>query len=179
MHHSLRFYGQHQHNFLHIYISLARLAKVPVIGRVVRWAGNTYAFHGHSGYYLTLSQAEQIVDIAKSVSVGPCSCRQEFHNCNHPVMSEIVLENGSSKVYSSRLKELRAISKKEAKEILQQAHMERLTHSIMRCGDYFYAICSCCSCCCVPTRLRQQFGIGQALIRNTNVVEDFQRQQLG
>jgi hypothetical protein len=178
MHHTLRLYGKHQHRLIHLYITLAKLAKIPMIGGMVRWVANTYALHGHSGYYLTLSEAEQIVDSAKSVSLGPCSCRQEFHNCDHPVMSEIVLGNGSSEVYASREKTLRRIPKEEAKEILRQAHGKRLTQSIMRCGDHFYAICSCCSCCCVPTRLRQDYGIGKALVRNLNVVQDFQRQQL-
>ena len=179
MHHSLRLYGQHQHRLIHLYISLARLTRVPVVGSVVRWVANTYGVHGHSGYYLTLSEAEQIVDIAKNVSLGPCSCREEFHNCNHPVLSEIVLGNGSSEVYASRVKEFRQVSKDEAKVILREAHQKRLTHSIMRCGNHFYAICSCCNCCCVPTRLRRDFGIGQALVRNVNVVSDFQKQQLG
>lgn len=177
MHHSLRIYGRYQHHILHLYLSLARLTKVPVIGRMVRWTANTYALHGHSGYYLTLSEAEQIVDIAREVSIGPCSCRREFHNCSHPVMSEIVLSDGSAEIYASRLKEIRKVSRKEAKELLRRAHREHLTQSIMRCADHFYAICNCCSCCCVPTRLRQQFGIGQALVRNANVVQDFQRQQ--
>jgi hypothetical protein len=178
MHHTLRLYGQHQHRLIHIYISLAGLTRLPVIGRLVRWVANTYAVHGHSGYRLTLAEAEQIVDIAGSVSLGPCSCRQEFHNCRNPVMSEIVLGNGSSEVYASRVKDFHAVSKEEAKEILRRAHQQHLTQSIMRCGDHFYAICSCCNCCCVPTRLRQQFGIGQALVRNNHVVQDFREQQL-
>jgi|WetSurMetagenome_2_1015567.scaffolds.fasta_scaffold365486_2 hypothetical protein len=179
MHHSLRLYGRHQHRLIHLYISLARLTRIPVVGSVVRWVANTYGMHGHSGYYLTLSEAEQIVDIARNVSLGPCSCREEFHNCDYPVMSEIVLGNGSSEVYASRVKEFRQVSKEEAKVILREAHQHKLIHSIMRCGNHFYAICSCCNCCCVPTRLRQNFGIGQALVRNVNVVSDFQKQQLG
>jgi hypothetical protein len=178
MHHTLRFYGKHQHTLIHFYIPLARLTRLPLIGRLVRWIANNYAVHGHSGHYLTLKEAEQIVDLAKDISLGPCSCRKEYHNCNHPIMSEIVLGNSSSEIYASRMKELKKISKVEAKIILKKAHDEHLTQSIMRCGDHFYAICSCCSCCCVPTRLRQQFGIGQALVRNINVVRDFQQQIL-
>ena len=49
MHHSLRLYGQHQHRLIHLYISLAKLARIPLIGGVVRWVANTYAVHGHSG----------------------------------------------------------------------------------------------------------------------------------
>jgi hypothetical protein len=178
MHHSLRLYGQHQHGLIHLYITLAGLTRIPIIGHVVRWVANVYARLGHSGYYLTLSEAEQIVDIAGSVSLGPCSCREEFHNCNYPVMSEIVLASGSREVYASRVKEFHEIPKEEAKQILRKAHERRLTLSIMRCGNRFYAICSCCTCCCVPTRLRQKFGVGLALVRNKDVVRDFKKQRL-
>ncbi len=178
MHHSLRLYGEHQHRLIHLYISLAGLSRMPVIGFIVRLVANTWARLGHSGYYLTLSQAEQIVDIADSVSLGPCSCRQEFHNCDQPVMSEIVLGKGSREVYASREKTFRTISREEAKEVLREAHARKLTHSIMRCGGNFYAICNCCNCCCVPTRLKREYGIGLALVKNPNVVKDFQKQIL-
>ncbi len=178
MHHGLGLYGRYQHRLLHVYVALAGLTRFPVIGPAVRWTANLYARFGHSGYSLTLAEAEQIVDAAKSVSLGPCSCRSEFHNCDRSVTSEIVLGDGSSHVYASREKLLRPISREEAKEVLRAAHTNHLAQSIMRCGDHFYAICSCCSCCCVPLRLRTQFGIGLALVRNPTVVQDFQRMQL-
>jgi hypothetical protein len=172
------FYGRHQHGSLRLYLSLTRLVRTPVMGRLVRWVANAYARLGHSGYYLTMSEAEKIVDIAGTVALGPCSCRAEYHHCDYPIMSEIVLGNGSNEVYGDKQKEFRQISKEEAKNILRQAHEHRLTQSIMRCGKHFYAICSCCSCCCVPTRLRRDYGIGMALVRKADVVGDFQRQQL-
>jgi hypothetical protein len=178
MHHTLRFYGSHQHGSLRLYLSLTRMVRLPVMGRLVRWAANLYARLGHSGYYLTISEAERIVDIARTVALGPCSCREEYHNCDYPVMSEIVLGNGSVEVYADKQKEFHQISKEEAKGILRQAHQKHLTQSIMRCGKHFYAICSCCSCCCVPARLRRDYGIGMALVRQADVVGDFQRQQL-
>ena len=177
MHHTLGLYGKHQNRILHLYLTLAKLTRIPLIGRLIRWAANYYARHGHSGYYLTLSEAEQIVDIARSISLGPCSCRAEYHYCNHPIMSEIVLGERSEN-YASQKKEFHTISKDEAKNILRQAHLKGLTQSIMRCGDHFYALCNCCSCCCVPTRLLKSFGIKMALVRNANVVLDFQNQQL-
>jgi hypothetical protein len=178
MHHSLGLYGRHQHGLLRLYLNLTSLVRIPLLGRLVRWAANTYGRLGHSGYYLTLAEAEQIVDIAGSVALGPCSCRAEYHNCEYPIMSEIVLSSGSSEVYAGKEKEFRKISREEAKTILRQAHQKRLTQSIMRCGKHFYAICSCCNCCCIPTRLRQNYGIGMALVRNNNIVADFQGQQL-
>jgi hypothetical protein len=179
MHHTLGLYGKHQHGIIHLYMSLAKLTRVPVIGHVVRWGANIYGKLGHSGYTLTLAEAEKIVDIAKTVAVGPCSCREEFHNCDRSIMSEIVLGNGSpSKVYEKSHHEFKSITKDEAKEILRKARKDNLLQSIMRCGDNYYAICSCCTCCCVPLRLRQQHGIGRALVRNPQVVEDFQKQHI-
>ncbi len=174
----MRYYGQHQHRFLRAYLRLARLTRIPVLGGLIRQLANRYARHGHSGYYLTLAEAEKIVELSTNVFLGPCSCRKEYHNCENPVMNEIVLGDGSADIYASRQSELRQISKEEAKSILKQAHQKRLTQSIMHCGNHFYALCSCCSCCCVPTRLRQTFGIGTALVRNPYIVQDFQRQRL-
>ena len=176
MHHTLGLYGKHQHGIIHTYIALARLTRIPLVGSAVRWVANAYGRLGHSGYSLSLQEAERIVDLAKSVAIGPCSCREEFHNCINPVMSEIVLSSGSSKVYADRKDEFRPVSKEEAKNILRQARKNNLVQSIMRCGENYYAICSCCTCCCVPLRLRNKFGIGRALVRNPQVVEDFQRQ---
>jgi hypothetical protein len=177
MHHSLGLYGKYQHRFLHAYVSLAKLTRFPLIGNIVRWCANAYARFGHSGYLLTLSQAEQIVDSAKSLALGPCSCRAEYHNCDNPIMSEIVLGNSGKEIYSQQNKEFHPVSREEAKTILRQAHQRHLAQSIMRCGNHFYAICSCCSCCCVPLRLRNSYGIQLALVKNFNIVADFQRIQ--
>jgi hypothetical protein len=178
MHHSLRLYGKHQHRLIHLYIWLAGWSKIPVIGWIVKGVANLWARSGHSGYYLSLSEAEKIVDLSDNIALGPCSCRQEFHNCEHDVMSELVLGKGVKEVYAHRQKEFLSISKEAAKAVLRKAHDAKLTHSIMRCGKNFYAICNCCACCCVPTRLRHDYGIGLALVRNPQVVAEFKRQKL-
>jgi hypothetical protein len=178
MHHTLRFYGQHQHKILRLYMSLAKLTNIPLIGRLVRWVANTYGLHEHHGYFLTLREAEQIIDASKNVALGPCSCRQVFHNCNAPIMAEIVVGAGAEVFPEIRPDEFHVISKEEAKDIMRQCHQKRLIPTLERCHEHFYAICNCCSCCCVPLRLRQNYGIGNALVRNKEVVKDFQREQL-
>jgi len=117
------------------------------------------------------------VDLAKSVFVAPCS-RKVYHNCDNPAACEIVLGDSASEIFASREDQIHEISRGETKELLRLAHARHLTQSIMHCGDHYYAICSCCSCCCVPTRLKQNFGIGRALERNPNVVRDFAQQLL-
>lgn len=178
MHHTLRFYAQHRQNFLRLYIYLARLTRIPLLGRLVRWVANAYGRSGHHGYILTLSQAEQIVDISKTVALGPCSCRQVSHKCDSPVMTEIVVGMGIEMASSGTPGELREISKEEAKEILRRCHEKHMLHTIMKCRAHFYAICNCCACCCVPTRLRQNYKIRYALVKNSEVVKDFERQLL-
>ncbi len=179
MHHSLRFYRQHQGQFLRLYMFLAKLISLPLIGGWVRSVANIYGRRGHNGYLLTLAEAEQIVDVSGDVALGPCRCRQLFHHCDSPVMSEILIGDGVEAFSpKNEANGFRRISKEAAKDILRECHQKRLTHTIMQCGQHFYAICNCCSCCCVPTRLRHKYGIEYALVRNKTVVEDYQRQQL-
>ncbi|MFQ5924956.1 MAG: ferredoxin-like protein [Dehalococcoidia bacterium] len=178
MHHTLRFYGQHRHKFLRFYISLARFTKVPLIGRLVRRVADIYGRGGHQGYLLTLGQAEQIIDASRSVALGPCSCRQVFHNCEAPIMTEIVVGAGVEILSEVRLGEFRQVSKKEAKDIMRYCHQKRMMHTVMRCRQDFYAICNCCTCCCVPIRLRQNYKINYALVRNKEALEEFRRQRL-
>jgi len=42
----------------------------------------------------------------------------------------------------------------------------------------FYAICNCCSCCCVPLRLKKEYGIGNALVRSDDIVREFKTRRL-
>jgi hypothetical protein len=177
MHHSLRFYDRHRPRFIKAYLWLAGWTRVPILGAVVRFVANGYGKSGHGGFILTLSEAEQIVDAAKSVALGPCSCRKVFHKCDTQLMSEIVIGH-DPEPYSHEDREFRSLSKEEAKTLLRRFHAQHLTHGIMRCGDHYYAICNCCSCCCVPTRLRVNYGVGQALVRNKGVVADFVKKQL-
>lgn len=178
MHHTLPFYGRYRHRFLKLYIFLAKLTRIPLLGRLVRWVANSYGRNRHGGYFITLGEAEQMIDASNSVALGPCGCRQVFHNCNRPIMTEIVVGAGREIYSKIRNKEFRQVSKEEAKEVIRQCHGRGMMHTMMQCQGLFYAICSCCSCCCVPTRLKKNYGIEYAMVRNRSVVADFGKQQL-
>ncbi len=155
---------------------LIKLTRLPLVGRLGRWLANSYGRSKHGGYLITLEEAEQIIDASNSISLGPCSCRQAFHNCNLPIMSEIVIGAGRD-IYSKKYnKEFIQISKEKAKEVLRKNHRSNIIHTIMHCQGMFYAICSCCSCCCVPYRLKKDYNIEYALVRNKNIVADYQKQ---
>ena len=176
MHHTLPFYGWHQHRFLKIYMFLIKLTRIPVVGRLGRWLANSYGRSKHGGYLITLEEAEQIIDASNSAALGPCSCRQAFHNCDLPIMTEVVVAAGRE-VYTKKYnKEFKQISKEEAKGILRKYHRSNVIHTIMHCQGMFYAICTCCTCCCVPYRLKKDYNIEFALIRNKDIVADYKKQ---
>jgi len=98
-----------------------------------------------------------------------------FKNCDNPVNVEIVVGLGTNVFTEERRGDYKEISKQEAKDILFDCHKRRLLHTVVRCGEDFYAICNCCPCCCVPLRLKQNYGIANALVRKDNIVEAFRR----
>lgn len=179
MHHLLPFYGRHQSKFLKVYINLAKLTRIPLLGRLVKAVANWYARRQHGGYVIKLEEAERIIDVSETVALGPCSCRQTFGNCQRPVMSEIIVGAGKE-VYAEADKDnFKQITRQEAKEIMRQCHREGLLHTVMSCRGHYYSICNCCTCCCVPLRLKRDYGIEYAIIKRKDIVADYLNNSLG
>ncbi|MFC1940884.1 ferredoxin-like protein [Chloroflexota bacterium] len=178
MHHSLRLYSRYREGALRFYMFWARWTRIPLIGRLVRWIANAYGRNMEGAYLLTTSEAEEIVDISEGLSLGPCTCRAVFRNCGNPRNAEIMLGLTRNVFVEERPHDYREISKQEAKDILRQSHQRGLIHTIIKCRQDFYAICNCCSCCCVPLRLSKQYGIGNALARHNDIVREFREHQL-
>jgi len=173
MHHTLRIYGRYRERFLRYYIWQAKWTRAPVIGRLVRWVANKYGETRHAAYLLTPAEASEVVALSPDLYIGPCSCRQVFHNCNHPVEAEIMLGKGHNPFVEGRKGHYRRITITEARDALDAAHKRGLVATIIKCNEDFYAICNCCNCCCVPMRLRNEFGIGKALARSPNIIGEF------
>jgi len=171
MHHKLRFYGLFQHRVLKIYLELAKLTRIPLIGNLVRWIANIYGKSEHHGYYLTYKEAEKILDNATSVALGPCACRQVYQNCDAPVMAELAISTGADILPEIRPDDFKYISVEEAREVLERCREHKLIPTLLKCKDDFYAICNCCLCCCVPLRLSRNYGIKSAMIAHKGIVE--------
>lgn len=176
MHHTLRLYSRYREGALRFYTFGARCTRIPLLGRLVRWLANSYGRNLEGAYLLTTAEAEEIVAGASELSLGPCTCRAVFHNCDNPVNAEIMLGFNNNVFVEERPDDYRQISREEAMNILRDSHRRGLIHSIIKCRDDFYAICNCCACCCVPLRLSKQYGIGNALNRHSNIVAEFKRQ---
>ena len=178
MHHSLRLYSRHRQGALKFYMFWAKWAGVPLIGRLVRWVAGAYGRNMEGAYLLTASEAEAIVDGAEGVAVGPCTCRSVFQSCHNPVDVEILLGPTRHIFMEHMPHDSHEITRQEAREILTDCHRRGLIHSVIKCKDDFYAICNCCSCCCVPLRLSKQYGIGDAMVRHRDIVQEFREHQL-
>lgn len=174
MHHALRFYSRHRELFLRYYIFQAKWTRIPLLGRIVAKVANLWS-RSQNAYLLTLDEARQVVEASPQLLVGPCSCRKVFHHCDHPLNVEIIVGTGTNVFVAERPEEYQEISPQEAKEILELSHQRHLVPNIIRCRRDFYAICSCCSCCCVPWRLKNKYHIGKAAVRDEAVVESFIR----
>ena len=178
MHHSLRFYSGHREFVLKLYMFFARWTKIPLIGRLVRRVANAYGRNMEGGYLLTTDEAEQIVDSAEGVAVGPCTCRAVFRNCDNPIDVEIML-GATRHIFMEHMPhDSHEITKEEAKDILKDCHRRGLIHTIIKCREDYYAICNCCTCCCVPLRMNKKYGIGSAIIRSADIMQEFKDYQL-
>jgi len=178
MHHSLRLYSRNRESVLKFYIFMAKWTRIPLIGRLVRWVANLYGKKASGAYLLTLDEAEEIVDSSEELALGPCTCRAVFRNCDNPINAEIMVGLGQNIFLEERPEDYREITKQEAKDVLRQCHQRGLIHTIVKCRQDFYAICNCCSCCCVPLRLSKKYGIGNALTRSDDIVQKFKQHQL-
>ena len=178
MHHTLKFYSKNRKLTLRLYIFFARWTRFPLFGRLIRWLANTYGDNMHRAFLLTPEEVEQLLNIAGGVAAGPCDCRNVFNNCDTPRNNEILLGPTRHILLESMPDESREITREEAGQILRDSHQRGLIHTIIKCRGDFYAICSCCSCCCVPLRLSKQYGIGKVLVRHKDIVREFQDYQL-
>jgi hypothetical protein len=156
----------------------AAWTKIPLIGRLVRWIANTYGRNMHGAYLLTPQEGAELIDIAEGVATAKCSCRDIYRKCDNPLDNEILLGPSRHIMVEAMSGDARETTREKAREILQDSHHRGLILTIIKCRGDFYAICSCCSCCCVPLRLSKQYRIGDVLVRHKNIVEEFREYQL-
>jgi hypothetical protein len=177
MHHSLKIYGGNRPGFLRLYMFFARWTRLPLVGRLVRRTANAYGRSLHRAYLLTPVEAEDLVTAAEGVALTTCDCRKLYRKCDHPLETEILLGPTRHIMEEAMPEGAREIGREVALEILRENHRRGLIFTILKCRNDFYAICSCCTCCCVPLRLSKQYGIGEVLTRHKDIVREFRDYQ--
>jgi hypothetical protein len=173
MHHTLKFYNANRPNILRFYMFFAAGTRIPLLGRLVRKMSNVYGRREHHAYLLTPAEAEELVAIAGGVAAATCTCRTLYHKCSHPTDNEILLAPSHHVLLETLPHDSQEISREKALETLRDSQRRGLILTVLKCHGDFYAICSCCSCCCVPLRLSKQYRIGEALVRHKDIVQEF------
>jgi ferredoxin len=118
---------------------------------------------------LDLAAAEKLLRAARVISLGNCGCRERLRKCDAPLdvclymdrEAEEAIKNGDSK----------AISVKEALDVLKRSHEAGLVHlAFTNRGDAKpWVICSCCSCCCHALSSIVRFNIPEAVTESERV----------
>ena len=173
MHHTLKFYNANREWTLRLYMFFAPWTRLPLLGRLVKKIANAYGRSQHHGYLLNPTEAKELVTLAEGLASAPCTCRNVYQKCQHPRDNEILLAASSHILEETKSKDAREITPEKALEILQDSQRRGLVLTVMKCRGDFYAICSCCSCCCVPLRLSRRYGIGEVLVRHKDIVKEF------
>jgi hypothetical protein len=151
----------------------AACTRIPLVGRLVREIANTYGRSQHHAYLLTPAEADELIALAGGIASAPCTCRNIYQKCQHPKDNEVLLAPSKHILLETMPHDAQEITPEKAREILQDSQRRGLILTILKCRDDFYAICSCCSCCCVPLRLSKRYGIGEALVRHKDIVKEF------
>ncbi len=89
----------------------------------------------------------KIIESAKTLSVTKCSCRVIDGNCRKSL--EVCMQVDRAAEYNIERGTGRALSKKEAIEILSQCRREGLVHVVDNRQVVGHVICNCCKDCCL------------------------------
>ena len=105
-----------------------------------------------------------IIDTPGSLAVMRCPCREirEDGACGPVEVCMVVGKPFVDFVVEHGTNGARAISREEGLAILETARDNGWIHTAWfkdAMAGRFYAICNCCSCCCIPTRAMKRTGL--------------------
>ncbi|MDY6935873.1 MAG: 4Fe-4S binding protein [Spirochaetota bacterium] len=94
--------------------------------------------------------ANRYIDEADTISLSTCYCRHEKRllekGCQHP--DDVCLQFGSFARFVVQRGFGRAISRDEARQVLERSEEAGLIHTSNNTRDRIDFICNCCICCC-------------------------------
>jgi ferredoxin len=152
---------EHLLQVLRKYDQWMREGKIPYAGKVLPIRE---AFH-MGQWILPTQQAIEILRNARSFALADCTCRSHYRRCNHPLdtcllindMADAFVEAGNA----------RRLSLTEAEVILRKANVHGLVHQTAYNPEQsFWAVCSCCSCCCYRLQMLKLFGRNDLVVHS-------------
>lgn len=124
-----------------------------------------------NSYSASHDQVRTLVEKAKHISVGACSCRRSRRlmgeGCGH-LEEDMCMYLNDNAVNYTEIGMHRMITKEEAYEILDRAEKNGLVHEINQTlgFDDTTAICNCCGCGCYALRIAEYFRAPNSLRSN-------------
>ena len=107
----------------------------------------------------TLEETNRFIDELQEehrMAVGPCRCRVGNKNCDHEIMTDIVIKEGV-RIWQEDLfpEDYRIITREEAKKIVKESREAGMIqcidrHMYFKRSENFFVICNCCKESCVP-----------------------------
>ena len=91
-----------------------------------------------------------VIDEAKYLSVGKCSCRVIHKHCDHAIDTCLIFDDFGRFLTGRGVS--RKITKEEAMDILARCEEEGLIHTTNNAQQKIPYICNCCTCCCLVLR---------------------------
>lgn len=127
-------------------------------GRVILTAiGKALWFLPH-GVVIDHEAALRLIDSIPEdahIAVGPCVCKRGIGVKEEPYYTDMVIMYGAKAYKLAHPEDYRFISKKEAKDLLEEFHRQRLVHEVFACFKakrWAFVICNCDARYCIPTR---------------------------
>ncbi|MCK5135129.1 MAG: hypothetical protein KAR19_05020 [Bacteroidales bacterium] len=113
-------------------------------------------------------KASTYLDQARSWGVLDCICRVQKRligqGCQHTVENCLVFSPKSGAF--DRSENIKALTRKEALDILAEADREGLVHSINNAQTEVYYVCNCCTCSCGVLRGMVEYGSENSIARS-------------
>ena len=137
----------------------------PVIGPAMRPFIDWFARNVESGQVISFAEVEELVQDAKSCSIGDCPCLRVYHdNCGHGG-EKCVRLNIAHDVFTTRNADAhRTIDKVDLLHRLRELSSKWGMHhaKIFLGGQQVYAICTCCDNC-IACAMLTRYGQPNAL----------------
>lgn len=121
-----------------------------------RWGGHVIPLNVNISAetkFLPTQEILEIVSRSKVLGIGQCYCRTTYKNCSNPTSTCIHLGRGRS-LYDipNKSENLRRVSKEEVIKLLEECDNLGLIHELIYFPnpEFYYVICNCCPCCCIP-----------------------------
>ncbi len=105
---------------------------------------------------LPYEQVSELINKAKTVGIGHCSCRELEQNCDAPKETCMMFDNTCNYLIDRGF--AKSITKKEALKRIKEFDEAGLVRLVNNTQDKLEFVCHCCSCCCGILSAYSKYG---------------------